>query len=67
MRVFAITADITMGLILGVFLHTVGSRLWSGLQHPAVAVLIIAASVLLVLFRRPNGTLARRREDRSGT
>lgn len=59
MRVFAIAADVIMGLMLGLFLYVVASRTWPGLQQPAVAAVVIAASVLVVLFRRPNGTFAR--------
>jgi hypothetical protein len=62
MRFFLIAADIVMGLILGLFLYVVVSRTWSALANPLVAVVVLAASVMIVLFRRPNGSLARRGE-----
>jgi hypothetical protein len=62
MRVFAVAADIAMGVILGLFLFAVVARLWPALSHPAYGVLIALASVLIVLFRRPNGSLAARRD-----
>jgi hypothetical protein len=64
MHVFAIAADVIMGLILGVFLYIVVSRTWPGLEHPAVAVAVLGASVVVVLFRRPHGSLARHPPDR---
>ena len=66
MRVFLIAADIVMGLILGLFLYVAVSKTWVGLQRPVVAGLIFAATVLVVLFRRPNGSLARRRDGTQG-
>jgi uncharacterized membrane protein YeaQ/YmgE (transglycosylase-associated protein family) len=65
MRVFAVAADVIMGLILGVFMYAVVFRTWPALEHPAVAVAILGASVLVVLFRRPHGTLVRHARDRS--
>jgi ABC-type branched-subunit amino acid transport system permease subunit len=59
MHGFAIAADVIMGLILGLFLHVAISRIWSALDHPAAAVVVFGASVLLVLFRKPNGSLRR--------
>jgi hypothetical protein len=64
MRVFAIAADVIMGIILGVFLYAALSRTWPAAAHPVVAVLIMAASVLVVLVRRPNGSLAWRPDRR---
>ena len=61
MRVSAIIADVIMGAILGVFLFAVAARTWSLLQHWAIAAALILASTLIVLFRRPNGSLAKRR------
>jgi hypothetical protein len=55
-----------MGLILGVFLYVAASKAWAPLQSSFVAVVILAASVLLVLFRKPSGSLARRGDDRPG-
>jgi hypothetical protein len=62
MRVFAVAADVAMGVILGLFLFAVLAKLWPVLYHPAYGVLISLASVLIVLFRRPNGSLATRRD-----
>lgn len=59
MRIFLIAADVVMGLLLGVFLYVALSRTWSALQNPLVGAVIVAASVVIVLFRRPNGSLAR--------
>ena len=66
MRIFLISADIVMGLILGVFLYVSLSRIWDMFQNPVAAAVIVTASVLLVLFRRPNGSLARRGNERQG-
>jgi len=65
MRVFALAADVIMGLILGVFLYIVVSRTWTALAHPVAAVAILAASVVVVLFRRPGGSLAPRQDGRA--
>jgi ABC-type branched-subunit amino acid transport system permease subunit len=63
MRAFLIAADVIMGLILGLFLHVVIIRTWPTLEHPAVALVVFGAAVLVVLFRRPSGSLARRTPD----
>lgn len=65
MRVFSAAADVAMGLILGVFLYAVLARIWPGLEQPTVVVLVLGASVLVVLFRRPHGTFARGSGNRS--
>lgn len=65
MRLFIVAADVFMGLMLGLFVYVILSRTWTGLQHPAVAVGALAAALIVVLFRRPNGSLARRAEQRS--
>ena len=65
MRVFLIAADVAMGLMLGLFVYVAVSRTWTALNHPAVAAVVFLASVLAVLFRRPHGSLAPRR-DRTG-
>jgi hypothetical protein len=66
MRAFLIAADVVMGLILGLFLFVVVSRTWTALDSPIVAVAALAAGVLVVLFRRPNGSLVRRGSDKPG-
>jgi hypothetical protein len=66
MRYFAVAADIAMGVFVGVFLFAALTRLWPSTSHPLVAGVVIAASILIVLFRRPHGALAPR-QDRSGS
>ena len=61
MRPFQIAADVVMGLILGLFLYAVVTRVWPALQHPLVATVVFAASVVVVLFRRPRGSLLKKR------
>jgi hypothetical protein len=56
---FLIAADVAMGLILGLFVYVAAARMWGSLQQPMVAVAFCAACVLVVLFRRPNGSLRR--------
>jgi hypothetical protein len=63
MRAFRIAADVVMGLILGLFLYAVVVRLWPGLQGPVAAGAILAAGVVVVLFRRPGGSLTRPSRD----
>ena len=60
MRYVAVIADVVMGLILGLFLYAALSRMWEGMTGPAVLIAMLAAGVLVVLFRRPNGSLAPR-------
>ena len=64
MRVFLIAADVVMGLILGLFVFVVVSRTWRSFDSPVVAALVLAACVLVVLFRRPGGSLLRREGER---
>lgn len=68
MRAFAIAADLAMGLILGNFLYAALIDIWPRLRSPVTVVCVLAASVALVAFRRPSGSLARRpdRPDRGG-
>jgi hypothetical protein len=61
MRFFAVAADVSMGVILGIFLFAALGRLWPAANTPLVAVLVLVASMLIVLFRQPNGSLAVRR------
>ncbi len=60
MRFFAVAADVAMGMFLGIFLFAALTRLWPALTHAGVALIVVAASVLIVLFRQPNGSLALR-------
>lgn len=61
MHLYSIAADIIMGSILGVFIYVALSRTWSALDRWPIALVVIGASIALVLFRRPNGSLARKR------
>lgn len=58
MKVFSVAADVAMGLFLGAFLYAGVTRIWPSLGHTVVAVAVLAAAILIVLFRRPNGSLA---------
>ncbi len=62
MRVFAVAADIAMGVILGLFLVAALRLFWPSADLPVVCVLTVAAAILMVLFRQPNGSLAARRD-----
>jgi uncharacterized membrane protein YdcZ (DUF606 family) len=64
MRFFAVAADVAMGVLVGIFLFAVLTRFWPSASSMLVAALVIVASILIVLFRSPNGSLAARR-DRS--
>jgi Mg/Co/Ni transporter MgtE len=64
MRFFAIAADVAMGVFVGIFLFAVLTRFWPSLATTLVGVVVVAASILIVLFRRPNGSLVPHR-DRS--
>jgi ABC-type branched-subunit amino acid transport system permease subunit len=64
MRIFAVAADVAMGVCLGVFLYAVVSRTWPDLGQPYVAAAVLVASVLVVLFRRPGGSLEKWRRQR---
>jgi hypothetical protein len=64
MRFFAIAADVALGVFLGVFMFAVLTRVWPSLSTLPIGLIVIAASILIVLFRPPHGSLAVRR-DRS--
>ena len=66
MRAFLIAADVIMGLILGIFLYAALSRTWPALQHPLVIFLTLAASTIVVLFRRSGGSLVKGRVGGEG-
>ena len=61
MRVFVVAADVAMGVFLGLFLFAVLSRVWPSIAIVPVACLVVAASILIVLFRPPHGSLAPRK------
>jgi hypothetical protein len=65
MRFFAVAADVAMGVFVGIFLFAVMTRFWPSLSHPALAALVVAASILIVLFRPPSGSFAARRDRTS--
>jgi hypothetical protein len=62
MRFFAIAADVALGVFLGIFCFAVLTRFWPSLERTAVALVVVAASILVVLFRQPNGSLAVKRD-----
>jgi hypothetical protein len=62
MRVFVIAADVAMGVFLGIFLFAVLTRFWPNLATTVIGVVVVAASILIVLFRRPHGSLAPQRD-----
>ena len=59
-RIFEIAADVIMGAILALFVYVVISGTWKSLHGPVVFVPVLILCVFLTLFRRPNGSLARR-------
>lgn len=65
MRFFAVAADVAMGVFVGIFLFAVLTRFWPSMSHPAVAAVVVCGSILIVLFRPPNGSLAPRRDRTS--
>jgi uncharacterized membrane protein YfcA len=61
MRYFEVAADVIMGAILGAFVFAGLSRTWPVLNHPLTALGAVTLCVIVVMFRRPNGSLATRR------
>ena len=61
MRMFTIASDVALGVFLGIFLFAIVARTWPSFNTPVVGVLSVAAAIVIVLFRRPNGSLAVRR------
>jgi hypothetical protein len=66
MRFFTIAADVAMGVFVGIFLFAALTRFWPSLASTVVGVAVVAASILIVLFRRPNGSLVPQK-DRTST
>jgi hypothetical protein len=62
-RVCEIAADVVLGLILAIFVYAVIAATWKSLHGPVVLVPVLILCVFLTLFRRPNGSLARRLDD----
>lgn len=61
-RCFEVAADVVLGVILGVFVYAVMSATWKTLHGPVILVPVLVLCVILTLFRRPHGSLARRSE-----
>jgi hypothetical protein len=61
MRFFVVAADVAMGVFVGIFLFAVMSRFWPSLATVPIAVAVLAASILIVLFRPPHGSLTPRK------
>jgi hypothetical protein len=62
MRFFVVAADVAMGVFVGIFLFAVITRFWPSIATIPVAVAVVLLSILIVLFRPPNGSLAPKRE-----
>jgi len=62
MRFFVVAADVAMGVFVGIFLFAVITRLWPSIATMTVAIAVVLLSILIVLFRPPNGSLAPKRE-----
>lgn len=63
MRFVAVAADVAMGVFVGIFLFAVLTRFWPQTGNRWVAAVVVLASILVVLFRRPGGALAVRRDQ----
>ena len=62
MRFFVIAADVAMGVFVGIFLFALLTRFWPSLATTPIGISVVAASILIVLFRRPHGALAPQRD-----
>jgi hypothetical protein len=62
MRFFAVAADVAMGVFVGLFLFAVMTRFWPSATTVPIACVVVAAAILIVLFRPPNGSFAPRKE-----
>jgi hypothetical protein len=62
MRFFVVAADVAMGVFVGIFLFAVITRFWPSIATMPVAIAVVLLSILIVLFRPPNGSLAPKRE-----
>jgi hypothetical protein len=65
MRFRAVAADVAMGIFVGIFLFALLTRFWPSLSTLPVAIGSLLAAIAIVLFRRPNGSLAARRNGTS--
>jgi hypothetical protein len=64
MRFFAVAADVAMGTLLGLFLFAGLNSIWPSTRLAAIGAVVVAASILIVLFRQPHGSLAVRQDRR---
>jgi hypothetical protein len=62
MRFFVVAADVAMGVFVGLFLFAALTRFWPSIATVPIACVVVAAAILIVLFRSPNGSLAPRKE-----
>jgi hypothetical protein len=62
MRAFVIASDVALGVFLGIFLFAIIARTWPSFNTPPVGFLTVAAAIIIVLFRRPNGSLVSPRD-----
>jgi hypothetical protein len=65
MRFWAVAADVAMGIFVGIFLFAVLTRFWPSLSTLPIAIASLLAAIAIVLFRRPNGSLAARKNRTS--
>ena len=47
-----------MGVFVGIFMFAVLTRFWPTVATTFFGVAVVAAAILIVLFRRPHGALA---------
>jgi hypothetical protein len=64
MRFFVVAADVAMGVFVGLFLFALLTRVWPSVATIPIACLVVAAAILIVLFRPPHGSFAPRRHDK---
>ena len=65
MRFWAVAADVAMGIFLGISLFALLTRFWPTLSTLPIAIVTLLAAIAIVLFRRPNGSLAARKNRTS--
>ena len=59
MRAIAFTADLFMGLVVGMVVYSATTAILPGVAGRIALVIVLVSSVLLVAFRRPGGSLRR--------
>ncbi len=65
MRFWAVAADVAMGIVVGIFLFALLTRFWPTLSTLPIAIVSLLTAIAIVLFRRPNGSLAARKNRTS--